>query len=464
MDDIYFSDKSKNRQNRQNQNGNGGSSPVRRSRDEYSGKPLFTEQGTKKKFVVNIPEEELMVEPRSRTPKGQPVSSKHPRERMISDSNHVEGEMPEYTPVQTSSFDASLYSVQENELPEYPHKSRNQYSKLSYEEPHSRKQHPNPPAPQHTAKNSKKKNKKKKRTKAKIIVALVCLFAVCLLALFGYGYYALGKVSHDDFVRDNQYIDEGSLMTSPDVKNILFLGSDARGDVSGQRSDTMILFSVNRKNHSVKMTSFLRDSYVYIPSKGYHTKLNAAFSYGGPQLLIDTIEYNYHIKIDDYVLIDFKAFQKLIDLMGGLTIDGVTEAEAKYMRDVVKVVYIKEGTNKMSGAASLWYCRIRYLDNDFRRTERQRKVINAIMKQALKTSPDKLNKIVNKVLPMISTSMDRNDLIPLGFNTVFNIVVGENEQHQVPADGTWTNTRINGQDVLKMDMDKNISLLKDFLY
>ena len=454
MDDIYFSDKSKNRQNQSRNNGN---SPDRKSRDEYSGEPLFTEQGTKKKFVVNIPEEELMAEPRSRTPKGQPVSSKHQRERMISESSHVEGEMPEYTPVQTSDFDASQYSVPENELPQYPHKSRNQYSKLSYDEPQGHKKHSNPP--QHMAK------KKKKRTKAKLIVSLVCILAVCLLALFGYGYYALGKVSHDkDFVRDNKYIDESSLMTSPDVKNILFLGSDARGDVTGQRSDTMILFSVDRKHHSVKMTSFLRDSYVYIPSKGYHTKLNAAFSYGGPQLLIDTIEYNFHVKIDDYVLIDFRAFKKLVDLMGGLTIEGVTKEEAEYMRDVVKIVYIKEGKNKMSGAASLWYCRIRYLDNDFRRTERQRKVINALMKQALKTSPDKLFKIVNKVLPMITTSMDRNDLIPLGFNTVFNFVVGKNTQHQVPADDTWTNARINGADVLKMDMDKNISLLNDFLY
>lgn len=451
MDDIYFSDNSKNNKNNKNR---GRPLPEEKGRDKFSGQPLFTEQGTKKKFVVNIPDEEIAPNQRSRTPKGKPVSSEA-QKRAASNPDHIEGEVPQYIPAPTSNFDASVYAAQ-NEPEEYHPKNRNSYSRLSYEEQHSRKTPPK--RPQHAA-------KKKKKIKAKIIVSIISILLVCLLGLFGYGYFALGKVSQDkDFVRSNQYIKESQLMTSPDVKNILFLGSDSRSEISGQRSDTMILFSVDKKNHSIKMTSFLRDSYVYIPSKGYHTKLNHAFSYGGTQLLIDTIEYNFHVKIDDYVLIDFEGFKKMIDLMGGLTIEGVTKEEAKYMRDVVKVVYIKEGTNKMSGAASLWYCRIRYLDNDFHRTERQRKVVNALMKQALKTSPDKLMKIVDEVLPMITTSMDRNSLVKLGFNTVFNFVAGKNEQHRIPADGTWTNARINGADVLKMDIDKNIKLLKEFLY
>jgi LCP family protein required for cell wall assembly len=291
------------------------------------------------------------------------------------------------------------------------------------------------------------------------------VLAVAFAALFAYGYHILGKVGYDkDFSHNNEYVEAAELASSPRVKNILCIGSDARGDVEGNRSDTMVLVSVDNAHHKLKMTSFLRDSYVYIPAKGYHAKLNAAFAWGGAKMLIDTIEYNFKIKIDDYVNIDFVGFQKLIDLMGGLDVDGVTAAEAKYMRDVVKIVYCKEGKNHFTGAASLWYCRIRKLDDDFHRTERQRKVMNAIIRQALHRNPFELLKIVEQILPMINTSMSRNDLLSVGFSSVFNFIGGKNPQQQIPAEDTWQNQRVGGQDVLKMDLEKNAAVLKDFLY
>jgi len=284
-------------------------------------------------------------------------------------------------------------------------------------------------------------------------------------AVFAYGYHILGKVGYDkDYSHKNEYIAASELASNQRVKNILCIGSDARGDVDGKRSDTMVLVSVDNVHHKIKMTSFLRDSYVYIPAKGYHAKLNAAFSWGGAKMLVDTIEYNFKVRIDDYVIIDFVGFQKLIDLMGGLDVDGVTEAEARYMRDVVKIIYCKEGKNHFTGAASLWYCRIRKLDDDFHRTERQRKVMNAIMKQALHRNPVELMKIIEKVLPMIQTSISRNDLVKIGFSSVFNFLGGKNQQFQIPAEDTWSSQRINGQSVLKMDLEKNSSLLNSFIY
>ena len=308
--------------------------------------------------------------------------------------------------------------------------------------------------------------RRKKRSAGKIIVAVICiLLVVCLLGGFAYGYSAIGHLHYDkQFVDQNAYVDESTLMTGGGVKNILLLGSDARGDVQGQRTDTMLICSIDSKHHKVKLTSLLRDSYVYIPSKGYSTKLNAAFSYGGPQLLLDTIEYNFKIKLDGYILIDFEGFTRLIDLMGGLDIDGVTEAEAKYLRETVKILYAKEGKNHFSGAAALWYCRIRYLDNDFKRTERQRKVIGAIVKQAVKTKPARMQMIIKKVLPKISTSLTQPEVLTTGISAVFNYIGGENPQHQVPADGTWSNQRINGAAVLKLDTEENIRLLKAFIY
>ena len=230
------------------------------------------------------------------------------------------------------------------------------------------------------------------------------------------------------------------------------------------RSDTMILLSIDNKNKQLKMTSFLRDSYVCIPSTGHWRKLNAACSAGGAQLVIDTIEYNFKVKIDSYVLVDFEVFTKLIDLMGGLKVKGVTEAEAKYLRDKVKITYAKEGTNKFSGAAALWYCRIRYLDDDFHRTERQRKVISAIIDQAKSMNPLELVKIVEQVLPMITTDIGRNDMLNLGVSAILKYSRYDSQQHQIPAKGTWNNRRVSGVgDVLEMDISKNVELLREFI-
>lgn len=314
---------------------------------------------------------------------------------------------------------------------------------------------------QRTQKNAKAK--KKSNPAGKIFLGLFCVLLVLLVGVFFYGYSALGGLNYDDSITENAYLKESTLLSDKKVRNILFIGSDAREGLGGQRSDTMILFSIDNNNHKIKLTSFLRDSYVYIPSKGYNTRLNAAFNYGGAQLLMDTLEYNFGVKIDEYVMVNYDAFIELVDLLGGITIHDVTAAEAKYMREEVNSKKFKEGTNHIGGRAAMWYCRIRYLDNDFRRTERQRKVLSAIIDKATKTNPLTLIEIVKEILPNISTNIDRNALLKLGIGALaymhYDIL-----QQQVPADGTWSNAMINGQAVLKMDFDKNKSIIKEFIY
>ena len=150
--------------------------------------------------------------------------------------------------------------------------------------------------------------------------------------------------------------------------------------------------------------------------------------------------------------------------MGGLTVEGVTKAEAKYLRDVVKIK-AKAGTNHWNGWHTLWYCRIRYLDDDFNRTARQRKVISAIIKKVTKTNPVKLMKIMEEVLPMIQTNISRNELISLAAGAMVSYLRYDVLQHRVPATGTWENRTFSGAgDVLYMDLDKNAELLKNFIY
>lgn len=454
MDDMFFSDKDeKNKSNNRPKRPN--DFIYEDFQNEYSNAP------EEKKFVVNIPDDEYT--PADRRPKGRPVSDND----MFSETYRYPQDKP-YVP-DSESGSRNVYSGRPRPSTPQQNPVRRQAPNGS-RQPQGTRQNPRTNRPQGRRPQGDRpvqpiRRKKKTNIKLKAIIAIVCVIVIAFLSVFAYGWSLLGKLTYDkDFEDENAYMDESDLTTSKSVKNILFLGSDARGDVQGQRSDTMILFSIDKKHHKVKMTSFLRDSYVYIPSEGYKTKLNAAFAYGGPQLLIDTIEYNFGVKIDDYVLIDFEGFTKLIDLMGGLDIDGVTEAEAKYMRDVVKVIYIKEGKNHMSGAASLWYCRIRYLDNDFKRTERQRKVISAIITQMMHTSPVKLAKAVGEVMPMVTTSMDKNSLIPVVVSALTNYIGSDNPQHQIPAEDTWSNQMISGQAVLAMDIEENQKLLEDFLY
>ncbi len=450
MDDIYFSDKPN--QNKRKPKSNIDES-FESAKDTFSGDPM--PEKTKKKFVVQMPDHERDVVLRDRMPKGRPVSSEP-----------VTPKVPDYTPSKTSSFDDSVYlhpmKTQQPSMQNRPPqpKPTNVNSPRPAAQPHQR-----PAVSRPQPANRKQKKKKSGVSKGKVIGILLLVLVLLFTGLFAYGYAILGKVSYDkDFSHENSYIEAGALTKSAKVRNILCIGSDARSEIGGQRSDTMVLLSIDSAHHQLKMTSFLRDCYVYIPAKGYNAKLNAAFAWGGAKMLMDTIEYNFKVHIDDYLIIDFEGFKKLIDLMGGLDVDGVTEAEAKYMRDVVKIIYCKEGKNHFTGAASLWYCRIRKLDDDFHRTERQRKVMNAIMKQALRRNPIQLMKIIEQVLPMLQTSMSRNDLLSVGASAVFNFIGGKKPQHQVPAENTWTGQRINGQDVLRLDLDQNSQLLKQFLY
>ncbi len=295
--------------------------------------------------------------------------------------------------------------------------------------------------------------------KVKLGLAVVAVFAVVFLCLFGYAYSLLGGLNYDSEIIENRYIDS-TAVSDPSLTNILFIGSDARGDVSGQRSDTMILFSIDKNNGQIKLASFLRDSYVYIPMLERKSKINAAFSNGGAQATIDTIEYNYNIDIDNYIIIDFVVFEQIVDSLGGITVD-VTANEAKYMREAVKIPWVKEGPNDFNGFVSLWYCRIRHLDNDFRRTERQRKVISAVIDK-IKSNPMAVPKMLKTVMPNISTDLTKSDIMNLGMG-VLSYLRYDIVQQQVPAPGTWNDAYVNGSYVIKFNEEENKRILREFL-
>lgn len=319
---------------------------------------------------------------------------------------------------------------------------------------------------------------KARKKKRHIGLKVFCVFLVLVLALVGgTGLYAysrvekmLGAIRYVPLA-ENPYIASSELVQADYLKSILLIGVDAREgeDVQKTRSDTMMLVTIDSRNRQIKLTSFLRDMYIDIPD--YRSdKINAAHSHGGTQLLVDTIEYNFHVQIDSYMLVSFDMFTAIVDKLGGVDVE-ITEKEAKYINSGDHMTAteheafpetISAGMQHFSGAQALWYSRIRYLDSDFMRTGRQRKVISALVKKATKKSPLTLLNMVEEVMPMVQSDLREDELMDLGMHALsylqYDVV-----QQQIPADGTWKSATRRSQSVLLPDMDKNRSILKTFL-
>lgn len=306
--------------------------------------------------------------------------------------------------------------------------------------------------------------KKRKGLVKKIILSVISLILVCIIGIGAVINQLLSSVEYNQAGhKKNIYVDESKLYSDLRVTNILLVGVDRRQDDVASRSDTLMLMSIDKVNKSIKMTSFLRDSWVDIPGKKY-AKLNAASTWGGMQLVMDTLEYNFNVQIDHYVMVDFKMFQDIVNALGGIDVE-ITEKEAKYMRDVVHLKNIKAGKSvHLNGGEALWYCRIRYLDTDFKRTERQRKVMTAIIGKVKEQSPTKIMQIARDVLPDIETDMTKNDLALLGVGAILKYIRYDMMQASIPKDGTWKNARKNGQAVLEMNIKENQKYLYDFIY
>lgn len=264
--------------------------------------------------------------------------------------------------------------------------------------------------------------KKQKRKTPKFIVAL----AVFLAVIVAFGGVLLSSASGivDNFTKGEeiQHIENvATLSSSPDVKNILFIGAD-KEQGGASRSDSIMIISVNKKVGRVIVTSILRDTHVDIPGE-CEAKINSAYAWGGANLLIQTIEQNFNIKIDGYAVVNFNMFTELVDGLGGIDIE-VTENEADYINNrhnykkETKPDHFESGESvHLNGYQALWYARIRKLDSDFMRTYRQRKVITAIAenvkKELLTGNIFGLISTAKDVAPNIETSLSKSEFTSL---------------------------------------------------
>lgn len=320
------------------------------------------------------------------------------------------------------------------------------------------------------------KEQKKKRLRRRRIRSRICW---CMLILIGaIGGHMVGKLHAEvnqvlnkinrSSVTDlsSVKVNEGQLQKDKSIINILLIGSDKRADWSeAGRSDSTMIGTLDMKNKRLKITSLMRDMYITIPEHG-ENKFNAAYSYGGVPLLYQTIAQNFDLKIDAYVVVDFDAFVKVINTIGGVKIE-LTDAEQEYLTTAYKkgsVLKLKKGVNNMNGAQALAYCRIRQdSKGDFGRTERQRKVIQSIFNKAKKMSYSQLVDLAGELMPYISTDLTNDEILSY-MTSIIMLGTTEIDQMRIPIDQSYKNTRIGTKAVLIPDLELNKQALQEFIF
>lgn len=318
----------------------------------------------------------------------------------------------------------------------------------------------------HSSKKDKKTAGKRKLPRMSVGKGILAFVLVLVLILVGSVGVVMGRINYND-KEENTYVSADTLESSSMVKNILILGVDARSDEDAEqtRSDTMMLVSLDMRHRCIKMVSFLRDTWVYIPTLGYEQRLNAACSSGGYQGVVDAIEYNFGIKIDGYAVADFEMFKVLVDSLGGVEVD-VTQEEADEVTNHPSRygnVTLKSGKYKLSGEQALAYCRIRKIDTDFARTERQRTVMSAILSSAKSANIFRLYRMAFSSAPYIETDMSKGQLMALVLQAGI-CLTGDMHQTKVPFEGTWSYATISGNSVISINTDENKQMLTDYIY
>ena len=245
--------------------------------------------------------------------------------------------------------------------------------------------------------------------------------------------------------------------------NILLIGVD-EADASGNaRSDAMILVNADPASAQVRMVSFLRDLYVPIPGHG-SSRLNAAYAYGGEALLKETLNENFGITVDRTATVHFSLLSELVNQLNGIELD-LSEKERKELNSLLPEHEMKvpeAGLQRLNGPQALCYTRIRKMDSDFQRTERQQKVISAMLRRASELGYWDLLGLALKTLPSIETDLGLGDITSL-LPLVTKLDEMEMLSARVPFDGTYRDATINGMMVLEPDLKQIRNQLNEFL-
>ncbi len=330
------------------------------------------------------------------------------------------------------------------------------------------------------------KRKAAQKRKNRIILFIVEIVLLIILLIVLYAVMKTDKVNkisiNPEDIEVNEAVKENETLKG--YRNIALFGVDARDKSlgKGNRTDTIMIASVNLDTGDVKLVSVFRDTYLNLGNDQYN-KCNAAYAKGGPEQAINMLNMNLDLNIEDYITVGFTGLEETIDALNGIEINiledeirhlnnyqismvGTTSDGINFFADEYKdyTPITTAGRQTVNGLQATAYCRVRQIGNDFMRTERQREVLTAIVEKAQKADVSTLNKILNDVLPYISTSLDVDEMLEiLGAIGKYEIVAKDGfpfEEYR--ATGNLGGNV--GSSVIPVDLAANVVKLHEFLF
>ncbi len=328
--------------------------------------------------------------------------------------------------------------------------------------------------------NSRKKGaarKKAARKKKRFIIFGVEIFLLLVLVAGFYVVRQLDKLQRPEVnpenVKVNETIPEETVQTMSGYTNVALFGLDTRipGQLGkGNRSDTIIIASINNDTKEVRLVSVYRDTYLDL-TNGKYNKCNGAYSAGGPEQAMTMLNKNLDLDIQYYMSVDFAALTETIDLLGGIYID-VDEVEIDHLNNYTietsKVTGVatqkltQTGRQLLDGVQATSYCRIRYTaGDDFKRTERQREVIMEIVSKAKEADIAKINEIINAVFSKIATNYTNEQLIQMAPEMIGYDIV---DTQGFPFDKVAASIKGKGSCVVPVNLAENVKQLHEYLF
>lgn len=313
------------------------------------------------------------------------------------------------------------------------------------------------------------RQKLKKRRRKRAVVLIIELLLLGILGVAAFSMFKLGKLNITTLgdIENNGLEREG-------YTNVALFGTDNRiGEVTGVRSDSIIVASINNETKEVKLMSVYRDT-LLLQADGYFNKANSAYATGGPEEAINMLNRNLDLDIQDYATVNFMTLAEVVDLLGGVEVE-LTAEEIENMSEHLQgtadivgkpAVFLEpvDGVYLLDGVQAVTYCRIRSTEGgDFKRAERQRIMIGLIIDKAKTASLSTLNKIIDAVLPQVSTSFTASELMKLAASVLDYSIVGTEAfpfdyeaSSDVPGYTGWYNVPVG--------LENNVVKAHEFLF
>lgn len=333
-----------------------------------------------------------------------------------------------------------------------------------------------------SSRGTKKMSARRRKARQRRRILLFAVEIVALVVLIGViaGVSSIEKIEKiqidEDAIGISEHVEQNQQMKG--YRNIALFGVDSRkGKLGkGQRTDTIMIASINQDTKEVKLVSVYRDSYLNLGNDKYN-KANSAYAQGGPEQALMMLNWNFDMNIKEYMTVGFDALIETIDALGGVQID-VQQNEIDHLNNYQRSMFVEKegdplnenivkvtqpGLQTLSGLQATAYCRIRYVGDDYGRTERQRKVLMACLDKAKQANPATLVEIMTKVLENVQTNLDVGEMGEILSDAASYQIVAQDGVPFATNRGSGT-IGAKGSCVVPLDLAENVKLLHELLF